>query len=49
MNKKFLGIKLSTLFTALICIVLSVVIWLLVKHHIAGQNAALAVIGCLAL
>ena len=43
MNKKFWGIKLSTFFTAVICIVMSVVIWLLVKHHIAEQDAVLAV------
>lgn len=39
MNKKFFGIKLSTIFTFLICLIVSVVIWMLVKYQLDAKNA----------
>ena len=32
MNKKIFGIKISTILTAFVCIVVAIMIWLLVKY-----------------
>jgi hypothetical protein len=39
MNKKFFGIKLSTILTFVICLVVSFVIWMLVKYQLDSKNA----------
>ena len=39
MNKKILGIKLSTILTALACIVIAFFIWVVAKYNISYQSA----------
>ena len=34
MNKKIFGIKLSTILTAIVCLVVSFLIWVVVKYNI---------------
>jgi len=38
MNKKFFGIKLSTIFTIVICLIVAVAIWMLVKYQLDAKN-----------
>ncbi len=39
MNKKFFGIKLSSIIAFVICLVASFVIWMLVKYHLSSETA----------
>ena len=39
MNKKFLGIKLSTIFTVFICLILAVIVWMLVNYNLSSGEA----------
>ena len=39
MNKKLFGIKISTIFTFIICLIVAVVIWMLVKYQFDAENA----------
>ena len=39
MNKKFLGIKVSSIIAILICLVSSFMIWMLVKYHLSTETA----------
>lgn len=42
MNKKILGIKVSTIFTAFVCLMVSLVVWMLVKYNLdLGTDGAL--------
>ena len=34
MNKKILGVKIGTILTALACLIVSVVVWMLVKYSL---------------
>jgi len=42
MNKKIFGIKVGTILTAFICLIVSIVVWLLVKYKMdLGSDGAL--------
>ena len=44
MNKKIFGIKLGTILSAVICLFLALVIWMLVKYQLEGDDMATAFI-----
>lgn len=48
MNKKVLGIKIGTILTAFVCLIVSFVVWMLVKYSL-GADAAFVIPGSLAL
>ena len=39
MNKRILGIKVSTMLAFAVCLLASVVIWMLVKYHLSSEEA----------
>ncbi len=42
MNKKILGIKIGTILTAFVCLIVSLVVWMLVKYNLdLGADGAL--------
>ncbi len=42
MNKKIFGIKVSTILTAFVCLLVSLVVWMLVKYKLdLGADGAL--------
>ena len=42
MNKKILGIKVGTILTAFVCLLVSLVVWMLVKYNLdLGADGAL--------
>lgn len=52
MNKKFLGIKIGTILTALGCIAIAFIIWVIAKYNInfpsdtdVGADTALNILG----
>lgn len=42
MKKKIFGIKISSILTAFLCIVIAFLIWMLVKYNLSGEDVALA-------
>lgn len=44
MNKKFLGIKISSVLSVLLCFIFAVLFWLFVKYSEAGAASALKII-----
>ena len=43
MNKKIFGIKLSTILTVFICLVISLVVWMLVEYDLNNSKAAFSI------
>ena len=37
MNKKILGVKLGTILTAVVCLIVAIVVWLLVKFNLNAE------------
>ncbi len=49
MNKKILGIKISTILTVLACLIVSIVIWTIVKYNLNNtpeESAVAALQAC---
>ena len=40
MNKKIFGIKISTILTALACLIVSLFIWITVKYNLSTEEVA---------
>lgn len=43
MNKKIFGIKISTILTAFVCIIVALSVWMLVKYEMDKDTAASAI------
>lgn len=44
MSKKILGIKVGTILTAFVCLLVSIVVWMLVKYNLTlGADAAMII------